>query len=83
MVFLHANFRDLRGAYTEAVIQRSLSKQTFLEKRQNSQEITGKEFPFCNVLASGLDNLVFELRYRNISRIFSNYKLGNLPCISL
>ena len=44
MVFLHSIFRKARGAYAEAAVQRSLSKQAVLERRQNPWEIIVNEF---------------------------------------
>lgn len=35
MVFVYTIFRNVREAYTVAVIHRSLSKQAFFESRQN------------------------------------------------
>ena len=53
MVFLHSIFRKARGAYAEAAVQRSLSKQAVLERRQNPWEIIVNEFVLYKVLASG------------------------------
>ena len=46
MVFLHAIFRKARGAYAQAAIQRSLSKEVVLESRQNPSEIIVRELMF-------------------------------------
>ena len=46
MVFLHAIFRKKRGAYAKVAIQRSLSNQAVLERRQNPWKIIVREFVF-------------------------------------
>ena len=44
MVFLHTTFKEMKGAYEEATIQRSHSKQAFPESKQGPRETTMKEF---------------------------------------
>ena len=44
MIFFRAIFREMRGAYAEAAIQRSLLKQAFLGSKKSPTEIAVKEF---------------------------------------